>query len=99
MNALLHRYPVETKQVEVKGSILELPLPLTFGDALTADIAFLHVLQELPLQLKGYHEFGLPSLEVTCICLFLEECRSPIRCALSESVLSLSLYLLLKSIR
>jgi len=57
---------------------LQLPLPIIFGGTLTAGLSYLHVLQELPLQLKAYHEFALPSLEAISICLFLEEYHSPI---------------------
>lgn len=80
INSLLHRCPVETKQVEIKGSTY---FPWSFHFLLLLEIhwlliSFLHILHKLPSQIKGYHEFGLPSLEDTCICLFLEDCHSPI---------------------
>lgn len=84
--------------------MFSLELPLSFGDALTAGLSFRHVLHELPLQLKGYHEFGLPSLEVTCICLFLEECHSPILlcffliCSFTVFITPIKKYLLVHAI-
>lgn len=55
INSLLHRYPVETKQVEIKGSTY---FPWSFHFLLLLEIhwlliSFLHILHKLPSQIKG----------------------------------------------